>query len=276
MALCNMPDLSPVDVGVAGDALQSAADRVAALLETAPDPTAPIPGMTWTVRELGVHLTLSAENYVSFVSGGTGSPLDLSDIPGGSLTRSNAALIDSESEQDLSVLMTRYRRAVSELLSASKGRKNDDTVKWHGVTVTLGALLGLGAGEALVHGYDLAKALGKPWRIPPDQARLVLSSSLPLLPYLVDKTATADVVVAYELRVRGGESLTLRFHRGVLTIEPLGGRVDCRVSADPVALLLIAYGRISHWVPALTGKMFAWGRKPWLGFRLTSYLVNPG
>jgi uncharacterized protein (TIGR03083 family) len=273
---CEMPDLSPVDVGSAGDALQSAADRVAALVGSVPDATASIPGMTWTVEELGVHLTRGAENYVSFVSGGIGSPLDLNDIPGGSLTRSNAALIDSESERDLAALMTRYRRTVSELLSASRGRKNDETVQWHGVTVTLGALLGLAVGEALVHGYDLAKALRKPWRIAPDQARLVLSSSLPLLPYLLDKTATADVVASYELRVRGGEDLTLRFHLGTLTVEAPGGRVDCLVSADPVTLLLIAYGRVSHWVPALTGKMFAWGHKPWLGFRLTSYLVNPG
>ena len=83
VALCNMPDLSAVDVGAAGDALHSAAHEVATLLESAPDPTAQIPGMTWTVRELGVHLTVSAENYVSFVSGSTGSPLDLSDIQGG-------------------------------------------------------------------------------------------------------------------------------------------------------------------------------------------------
>jgi hypothetical protein len=28
-------------------------------------------------------------------------------------------------------------------------------------------------------------------------------------------------------------------------------------------------------VPVLTGKLLAWGRKPWLGVRLTSYLVTP-
>ena len=54
-----------------------------------------------------------------------------------------------------------------------------------------------------------------------------------------------------------------------------GESVDCHVSADPVALLLVAYGRRSQWVPILTGRLVAWGRKPWLGVRLVRYLVAP-
>jgi hypothetical protein len=50
---------------------------------------------------------------------------------------------------------------------------------------------------------------------------------------------------------------------------------DCHVSADLVALLLVAYGRRSQWIPILTGKLVAWGRKPWLGPRLTGNLVTP-
>ena len=46
-------------------------------------------------------------------------------------------------------------------------------------------------------------------------------------------------------------------------------------SAEPVALLLVAYGRRSQWGPVLTGKLVAWGRKPWAGLRLTRYLVTP-
>ena len=62
---------------------------------------------------------------------------------------------------------------------------------------------------------------------------------------------------------------------GRLTVDADDGPVDCHVSADPVALLLVSYGRQSQWVPALTGKLLAWGRKPWLGLRLTRYLVTP-
>jgi hypothetical protein len=62
---------------------------------------------------------------------------------------------------------------------------------------------------------------------------------------------------------------------GALTVTREDGPVDCHVSADPVALLLVAYGRRSQWGPIVTGKLVAWGRKPWLGPRLVRYLVTP-
>jgi hypothetical protein len=60
-----------------------------------------------------------------------------------------------------------------------------------------------------------------------------------------------------------------------MAVGPPDGAVDRHVSADPVALLLVAYGRQTQWIPAVTGKLVAWGRKPWLGLRLVSYLVAP-
>ena len=60
---------------------------------------------------------------------------------------------------------------------------------------------------------------------------------------------------------------------GQLTVGSDGAPVDCHVSADPVALLLIADGRPGQWIPIMTGELVAWGRKPWLGSRLVRYLV---
>jgi hypothetical protein len=62
---------------------------------------------------------------------------------------------------------------------------------------------------------------------------------------------------------------------GHMMVGPRRNSVDCHVSADPVELLLVAYGRKTQWVPILTGKMVAWGHRPWLGPRLVSYLVTP-
>ena len=51
--------------------------------------------------------------------------------------------------------------------------------------------------------------------------------------------------------------------------------MDCHISADPVAFLIVAYGRGSQWPPVLGGKITAWGRKPWRAFGLTRLLMNP-
>ena len=120
-------------------------------------------------------------------------------------------------------------------------------------------MLGLGLGEYRLHGRDVAKALDRPWPITPDDARLVLASALPLLPLLVDPSTTADVRAAYDLRVRGGPQVGVVIRDGRLTVGGDDGPVDCHVSAEPVALLLVSYGRRSQWGPALTGKLLGVG-----------------
>ena len=146
---------------------------------------------------------------------------------------------------------------MAELLATTEGRSGDEAVTWNGLTVSLSAMLGLGLGEYRLHGRDVAKALDRPWPITPDDARrprLVLASALPLLPLLVDPSTTADVRAAYDLRVRGGPQVGVVIRDGRLTVGADDGPVDCHVSAEPVALLLVSYGRRSQWVPGAHGQ----------------------
>jgi hypothetical protein len=64
---------------------------------------------------------------------------------------------------------------------------------------------------------------------------------------------------------------------GMAQVEPFSpdARVDCRISADPAAFLLVGYGRINQWGPVARGKLLAWGRRPWKGFAFATYLRNP-
>jgi uncharacterized protein (TIGR03083 family) len=257
-------------------ALGRVVDEVCALVASTPDAGVPVPGSDWTVGEVATHLAAGTEAYVRYATGGSEPFVDVSDIAGGSLTRSNAARLQAEPDRDLASLTDRLRAASSALLEASGHGHHEDVVMWNGVPLALGDMLGIGLGEYLLHGRDIATALSLPWTIRPDDARLVLASALPLLPLLVDPVTTAGVHARYDLRIRGGVRVLLHVNDGELTVavddvEP----VDCHVSADPVALLLTAYGRRSQWGAICTGKLFAWGRKPWLGPRLVRYLVTP-
>ena len=271
----NAPPSPSVDLDAARTAVRRAADDFARLVASAPDAGIPIPGSEWTVGDAAAHVALGTEAYVGYSRGGTEPWVDVSDIAGGSLARSNAGRLDLEPVREPAVLAARVQAAAAELLATTEGRSGDEAVTWNGLTVTLSAMLGLGLGEYRLHGRDVAKALDRPWPITPDDARLVLASALPMLPLLVDPSTTADVRASYDLRVRGGPQVGVVIRDGRLTVGADDGPVDCHVSADPVALLLVSYGRRSQWVPALTGKLLAWGRKPWLGVRLTSYLVTP-
>jgi SCP-2 sterol transfer family len=77
----------------------------------------------------------------------------------------------------------------------------------------------------------------------------------------------------YEISLRGGPIIAMSFYDGRLTFaEGNATRPDCRVSANPSSFLLSALGRLGLWSPAFKGQMLAYGRKPWLAFRLPSLL----
>ncbi|MGH3946139.1 MAG: hypothetical protein ACRDSI_14000, partial [Pseudonocardiaceae bacterium] len=57
--------------------------------------------------------------------------------------------------------------------------------------------------------------------------------------------------------------------------EPSSRRVDCHISADPVAMLMVFWSRQSQWTAIAKGKLMAWGRKPWLGPQFRALMRNP-
>jgi hypothetical protein len=58
-------------------------------------------------------------------------------------------------------------------------------------------------------------------------------------------------------------------------VRPVGGPVDCVISADPVTFLLVAYGRMPLSRALLHGGILAWGRRPWLGLHFKNLFFNP-
>lgn len=83
------------------------------------------------------------------------------------------------------------------------------------------------------------------------------------------------MVATYLIAVRGGPRWAVRFRDGTASIEQPQGRIDCRLSVDPVAFLLVAYGRVSQWGPITRGQLLAWGRRPWLGFKFYEFAAHP-
>lgn len=259
---------------------RAALDRVGAelcsLVASVGDGGVIVPGSEWSVGDVAAHLVLGTEAYVGYMSGDTEAFVDVSDVASGSLARTSADRLAAEPERNPAALATRLRTASNALLDATAARRGDEMVTWNGVPVAVGDMLGIGLAEYLLHGRDIAKSLSRRWVIRADDARLVLAAALPLLPLLVDPATTAGVHVRYDLRVRRGVRVGVMIDDGALTIAAgAPAAADCHVSAEPVALLLVAYGRCSQWVPIVTGKLVAWGRKPWLGPRLVRYLVTP-
>jgi uncharacterized protein (TIGR03083 family) len=243
-------------------------------------------GSDWTVGEAAAHLAVVAGAFAAVAAGRPVGPAgvapDLDDFHE-RLAQVNARAIAAAAAHtgDPARLAGRLGDGIAALLRALAERPGEDLVEtpWYGrgVRCRLDTLTCLAIGEVVVHGYDLARALRRPWPIDPEHARLVVAGVFPaMVPLLVDREAAAGLHAAYELRVRGGPRLVVRFHDGAASVEPAAGRpVDCRISADPTALLLFGYGRTGPWGPLARGRLVAGGRRPWLALKYKRLLRNP-
>jgi putative sterol carrier protein len=111
-----------------------------------------------------------------------------------------------------------------------------------------------------------------------DDMRTIFVGLLPLLPHYVDPEGAAGFTASFDIRLRGDPNARGRFEfdAGRLTVrQGDAGKVDCRVSADPATFVLILYGRSNLLRPVLTGRVFASGRKPWLGLTLPGRFRRP-
>jgi uncharacterized protein (TIGR03083 family) len=263
------------DVDELRAAVAAAAGRVVALVRSASG-TQSIPGSDWTVGDAAAHLAGGLDAYVGYLEGDTEARADLSDLAGGSLARSNAELLTQLPERDPRRLADAIASGTEALLRSTDGMPAAAPVPWHGLTLPVSAFLGAMLGELLVHGLDIARARRVPWPISAAEARLITLSVLPALPVLVDREAAGTVDTTYDVRLRGGGRFSMRFRQGTLTVGVgAAPRADCRLQADPVALLLVLYGRQRQWSAIARGRLLAWGRRPWLALRLRTLLATP-
>jgi hypothetical protein len=241
--------------------LRAAADQVTALLRCVPDAHVPIRRSAWSVAETGIHLVAGARVYLGCAQG-QGSPVhDL-----GALPELNARLFRDFPTREATSLAGLLDEAVEAFVGATAQVCGDEEVSWHaGYVLPLSAMTCVLIGELLVHGYDMALATGQPWTIRPGPARYAIAGLVSVLPMAVDAAATRGVDLGYELRVRGGPRVVLRFRDGTLRVERSAGQpVDFHLAVEPAPYLLVSYGRRSQWAAILRGQIRTGGRKPWL------------
>jgi hypothetical protein len=105
---------------------------------------------------------------------------------------------------------------------------------------------------------------------------LVFQAAEPLLPSWVDTSRSRSYDTNVEIRLRTGSRHRWSFVGGALNTEPGSPwRPDVVIRADPVALLLVFYRRMSQTRAIARAGLVATGRKPWRALRLPSMFMPP-
>jgi hypothetical protein len=276
------------------DALREEVERTITLLRSIQDPGVPAVGR-WNLGEVALHLS-QAWQILTCLARQDLSPVhallpSTARVAGGSFIRDMWELSDlmmlavnNDPERDPRALADRIETQAKEYFSECVAADPDEPRAWmvEGTTVSQSTLTYHLLNETLVHTHDIARATGRPWQIMPAHAAMALGQFvIPTLGLLgpqafVNSAKATGVRAVYDLRIRGGDSFHFIFEDGSLTIEnPSIRKVDCHISAEPVALLLVVFARQSQWRAIATGKMMAWGRKPWLGVQLRGLIRNP-
>ncbi|MDQ6855718.1 MAG: SCP2 sterol-binding domain-containing protein [Candidatus Dormibacteraeota bacterium] len=268
--------VDPADVHAA---LADVASRLCALVRSIEDPAAHAIG-NWNTVEVAVHVAHVWENLTALADDEIPSPLQ--DIHAlGPLTQD---LVRQDGDRIPAALADRIDVRATAFLSDASRLHSEVRSPWlvQGITVPRVALACHLLSESLLHGHDIARAQQVRWDITRAHAGLALMGfAFPLLSRLdpramVDQERARGMHARYDISLRGAGHVFMEIADGAVTVQLKHARsVDCHLSADPATFLLLLFGRISQWPPTLTGRLVAWGRKPWLASKLRQVLRNP-
>ena len=152
-----------------------------------------------------------------------------------------------------------------------------DAARWlYGCETTDRNVVGAVLAEFVIHGQDLGRLTGNRPTLTTAQAAAALPNTMAIVSAFVDRERARRIAGTYHLGFRGHGDWTFRISGDGELVAEAGRpeRADARMSADPAAFLLTSLGRVNQVVPALTGRIVAYGRKPWRLLALGNLAVD--
>lgn len=256
------------------DRIGRARDRFDRLVRTA-DPHARVPGLDWTVQQVVAHVLAVAHRYQAVAEG--------RDFRRATYARE----LDEINRTELDALMAPMREIADRLNDLApvmdalfETASSDRVYELHcsawadGITAQTNWL-----GELILHGRDVARAIGAPWKIDERDMLLVARGLMQFgegSGYLrAGLPAGTDVCVA--LKVPGARPYVIHIHDGLAEMRERrpADRPDAVLRMPASTLCDMMYQRIGPVTAARRGLMIVGGRRPWKALKLQSCLERP-
>jgi uncharacterized protein (TIGR03083 family) len=250
------------------------AEDNARLLRSGADPAVRIPGATWSVGESAAHLALANLLMADLARGverpyGNGAPAGLA--------AANEESLAGYPERDPLVLADAIVGPARDFAATCAARPAAEPTDTPLGPMDLGTLASYLLTHMLGHGWDLARALGRPHMLDPERVGLAVPFLLTAMPRVLNARAAAGRSARYRIVLRGGgPCFGVVLTDGAVTVSPEApARPDCTIATEPVTFLLMALGRCSPTAAIARGRILAWGRRPWLAPAFPTYFTAP-
>ena len=273
-----------LDREAASAAIEAAAGRFITLMRDTPDIERRVAGTDWTVPATAAHVSVVLSGFSAAIAE---EPQALApdhyvdaDFPtrlAASNAASNAMVDHGDAGRLAEAIAAGTQRFLALVASADPQRECETPWYGPGRTRSPDCLTALALGELIVHGHDIATGTDRLWPISAADAKLVVGTVCPeMSPVVVRPEACRGAPVTFDIRLRGkGPRYVIRVVNGTAEVREVGVPVDCVIFADPVAYLLVMYGRMPVSQALLRGDILAWGRRPWLSLRFKNLFFNP-
>jgi hypothetical protein len=260
----------------ARDAIAEVLPQLTALIRKNRAVMKPVIG-DWYLGDLAAHVSHVMRVDINAVTGGP-LPNIAHPLSADRVSAMTTSLMAADQEREPNALADRLTALGEEFARADASER---TVTWlAGMQLPASAVACHLLEELLVHGFDIAKGAGVPWLIDPAHAALVIRGAVvPVLSAdpmtFLDADEARGFRARIEVRLRRFDSFVFAFDDG-LTIEsaPTDG-ADAHLSIEADQMLLVTLGRTPAWRPLVTGKAFAWGRRPDYLRKMMRVVVGP-
>jgi uncharacterized protein (TIGR03083 family) len=263
--------LVTADPAMLQTAIETVAERVAAMVRPLEDTSMRCAGTEWTVGETAAHLAWSQEGFSRLAAGHV---LVHGDRTAAGIATANADVLSRFPERGgarLAEMILDGTRAYFEVARALPAGFTAHTPMG---PMDLGTCTSYMLTHLMTHGWTIARSLGKRSPFDPAHVALTFPFTTYAMPLVLNKEAVAGLRACYDVQIRGGIRLAFMFDDGELTIAPAPTRkVDCHLWADPMALFLVGTRLVGQWGQIARFKLVAWGRKPWLAFRFVGFFT---
>jgi hypothetical protein len=253
--------------------LATTARRLADLVTSAPDLSRLAMGLEWNLQQVTAHMVTGTNWAAEFIKGNApGIPTFDPAVIGPVIDQMMADLPESDPAK-LGRLLLDADEGLLEALSTQPG---DGPMMHAGVPFTMAQFACTILGDQMLHGYEMAAAVGRPWPIERQDALLILDAHLPLFAAMLHPERTLGLTASFGIELRGGRDVTVRFTDGAYSVEEgIADAVDATMSVDPVAFLMIESGRLSRYEAAALGLLEVGGNQPDLALGFFDLIVYP-